>query len=54
MVTVIKKGTDKINIQKALESVRIQKGINAFQYCGKVKLEKEPLTIQKNLRNEWE
>lgn len=54
MVTVIKKGTDKISIQKAFESVSIRKGINAFKYCGKVKLEKDPLTIQKNLRNEWE
>jgi hypothetical protein len=54
MVTVIKKGADRINIQKALESVSVRKGMNAFRYCGKVKLEKEPLTIQKNLRNEWE
>ncbi|MGV3589613.1 MAG: hypothetical protein ACO1OF_21580 [Adhaeribacter sp.] len=53
MVTVIKKGADKINIQKALESIKIKKGLNAFKYCGKVKLEKEPLTIQKNFRNEW-
>jgi hypothetical protein len=54
MVTVIKKGADRTNIQKALESVRVRKGINAFKYCGKVKLEKEPLTIQKDLRDEWE
>jgi len=53
MVTVIKKGADKINIQKALESIKIKKGLNAFKYSGKVKLEKEPLTIQKNFRNEW-
>ncbi|WP_190277496.1 hypothetical protein [Adhaeribacter rhizoryzae] len=53
MVTVIKKGADKIIIQKALESIKIKKGLNAFKYCGKVKLEKEPLTIQKNFRNEW-
>ncbi|GEO05966.1 hypothetical protein AAE02nite_36300 [Adhaeribacter aerolatus] len=54
MITIIKKGADNINIQKALESVSIRKGVNAFKYCGKVNLEKEPLTIQKNLRNEWE
>ena len=54
MVTVIKKGEDKISIQKALKSVRVRKGINAFKYCGKVKLNEEPLTIQKNLRDEWE
>jgi len=54
MVTVIKKGADRINIQKALESVKVGEGINAFKYCGKVKLEKEPLTIQKKLRDEWE
>ena len=54
MVTVIKKGTDRISIQKALENISVRKGMNAFKYCGKVKLEKEPLMIQKNLRNEWE
>ncbi|QNF35618.1 hypothetical protein HUW51_23985 [Adhaeribacter swui] len=54
MVTVIKKGTDKTQIQKALESVSVLMGINAFAYCGKVKLEKEPLAMQKNLRHWWE
>jgi len=54
MVIVIKSGTDKTNIQKALDSVKVQKGLNAYKYCGKVHLEKNPLIIQKKLRNEWE
>jgi len=54
MVTIIRKGADKTNIQKALETVRLKKGMDALKYCGKVKLGKEPLTTQKNLRNEWE
>jgi hypothetical protein len=53
MVTIIKKGANKLNIQKALDAVTLRKGMDASKYCGKVKLEKEPLTIQKNLRDEW-
>jgi hypothetical protein len=54
MVTIIKKGTDKITIQKAFDSVITRKGMDAYKYCGKVKLEKDSLTIQKKLRDEWE
>jgi hypothetical protein len=53
MVTIIKRGAHKLNIQKALDSVTLRRGIDASKYCGKIKLEKEPLTIQKNLRDEW-
>ena len=54
MVTVIKKGSDKNNIRKALASIVVQSGIDAYKYCGKVKLKADPLIIQKNLRDEWE
>ena len=32
---------------------KIQK-INAFEYCGKIKLNKDALQIQKEMRDEWE
>lgn len=53
MVTIIKKGANKLNIQKALDNLTIKKGIQASKYCGKIKLAKDPLIIQKNLRDEW-
>ena len=54
MVTIIKKGFDKQNIQRLLANLKSKKGLNAFKYCGTVKLEKEPMVIQKSLRDEWE
>ncbi len=54
MVTIIKKGLDKQNIQKLLANLKTKKGLNAFKFCGVVKLANDPLAIQKSLRNEWE
>ena len=54
MVTIIKKGLDKQNIQRILANLKTKKGFNAYEYCGKVKLQKDPLAVQKALRDEWE
>ena len=57
MVNVLKYGTKKENIRLLLERLGKQekkKGIDAYKYCGLIKLKKNPLTIQKELRNEWE
>ena len=53
MVTVLKKGTSKKSIQKILQRIRIKNGLDAFKYCGIIKLKEDPLLIQKQMRNEW-
>lgn len=30
------------------------KGVNTKKYCGVIKLKKDPLDIQKEMRNEWQ
>lgn len=55
MVTVIKKGMKKKQISKLLEKNKSSqsKKLNIEKYCGILKLEIDPLEIQKKLRNEW-
>ena len=54
MVTVIKKGSDKKEIEEALSKLKSKKKFDAFKYCGTVKLKEDPLDIQKRMRDEWE
>ncbi|MGB3774366.1 MAG: hypothetical protein WA951_03845 [Leeuwenhoekiella sp.] len=54
MVTVIKKGSDKKEIEKALSNMKSERKFNAYKYCGTVKLKDDPLEIQKKMRDEWE
>jgi len=54
MVTILKKGTSKKSIQKILQKIRTKRGLDAFKYCGIIKLKEDPLLIQKQMRNEWE
>lgn len=56
MVTVIKSGANKQIIAKRLETLykAPKKGFDAKKFCGILKLEEDPLTIQKRLRDEWE
>ncbi len=54
MVTVIKKGSERKVIEKALSKIKSKKKFDAYKYCGKVKLKEDPLIIQKRMRNEWE
>ncbi len=54
MVTIIKAKTKKEKIKKLLSNA--EKSIdlfNASKYCGKIKLNDDPILIQKKLRNEW-
>lgn len=54
MVTIIKAKTKKEKIKQLL--LKAEKNINllkASKYCGKVKLNGNPLSIQKRLRDEW-
>ena len=41
MVTIIKKGSTKAIIQQLLKKVEIKKGLDAFKYCGVIKLKTE-------------
>ena len=58
MGMVLKKGTDKKSIEavfaKLMNRKRKSKGISAFKYCGIIKLDKDALSIQKDLRSEWD
>ena len=53
MVTIIKKGASKTAIKQLVQKVQIKKGIDAYKYCGVIKLKEHPIVIQKELRNEW-
>ena len=57
MVTILKKGATKKDIEAIEKSVFKEKssgGFNAKKYNGIISFKEDPLTIQKELRNEWE
>jgi len=53
MVTIIKKGTDKILIDMLLNKALKTKGVDTKKYCGVISLKEDPLVIQKRMRDEW-
>ena len=53
MVFILKKGTTKESIEILLRKVGSKKGVNTHKYCGILKLKKDALLIQKELRDEW-
>ncbi|MGZ5242885.1 MAG: hypothetical protein ACXWEY_09300 [Bacteroidia bacterium] len=54
MVTIIKKGIAKKDIEKIFREVKPRKKLDAKKYSGIIKLGEDPLEIQKKLRDEWE
>lgn len=56
MVTTLKYGSKDESLSKLLERLnkRSRRGINVKKYAGILKLDKDPLSIQKELRNDWE
>ncbi len=57
MVLVLKKGATSQEIaalEKKLYGNQVQSGFNAKKFNGVLKLNEDPLTIQKKLRDEWE
>jgi len=54
MATIIKKKSKRKEISKLFNKVISSKGVNTKKYCGVIKLTKDPLIIQKELRDEWE
>lgn len=56
MTFIIDKNTDKKEFVKLLNSFTKStksKGVDLSKHCGVIKLKKDPLQIQKELRNEW-
>ncbi len=56
MVAIIKQGSTKESINKLLKRVlsrKESKGIDAYKYCGVIKLKEDAMTIQERLRDEW-
>lgn len=53
MVTIIRKGTAKSRIMQILNKIRSRNGIDAYKYCGVIRLKNDALLIQKQMRGEW-
>lgn len=56
MVMTIKQGATKKSIENLLEKLKEElkpKGVDVYKYLGKINLEKDALSIQKDLRDEW-
>ena len=55
MVMTMKKGASEKSILRILKELQEQsnKGIDMKKYTGKIKLKKDALEIQKELRDEW-
>lgn len=57
MVTILKSGASKRDIQSVLKKLREQspkKGLDAYKHCGTVKFKEDGLILQKRWRDEWE
>lgn len=57
MKLILKKNADKKEvreIERKLSEKRSRRGFNAKKYNGVLFLKEDPLTIQKELRDEWE
>jgi hypothetical protein len=53
MVTVIKSSDSLDKIRKIIQAVDDKSGVDTEKYCGTIKLKKDPVIIQKELRDEW-
>jgi hypothetical protein len=56
MVIVIKKTDTKRSIQKKLNKLKspeLRKKLDAYKFLGAVKINGDPVKIQKKLRDEW-
>jgi len=56
MIEIIKKGSTNEDVNKRLEALNknLSKGFKASEFCGILKLDQDPLALQKRLRSEWE
>lgn len=54
MTLVIKKSSDKAQINKIWKQIEHKSKLDVSGFCGVLKLDKSPLAIPKELRDEWE
>ena len=57
MVTIIQKGTSREAMQTLLAKrlqKRSRKGVDVKKYAGSIQLKQDPVSLQKQWRNEWE
>ncbi len=57
MVTIIQKGTSREALQSLLAErlkKRSRKGVDVKKYAGTIQLKHDPVSLQKQWRNEWE
>ena len=58
MTTTLRKGSTEEEIARLLEDLnsraKAKGGLDAKKYCGILKMDIDPLEIQKDLRDEWE
>ena len=54
MVITIKRGDSKETIDKKLSKLSKKKGFQAHKFLGKVKVDGDPLEIQRKMRDGWE
>jgi hypothetical protein len=54
MVITIKKGDSKKTIERKLSKLSKKKGFPAHKFLGKIKVDGDPLEIQRKMRDEWE
>lgn len=56
MTVILEKNTDKKQFTKILDKMNAKKTDNKFNvanFCGVLNLSKDPLVMQKEMRNEW-
>ena len=55
MVTTIRRGDDKKVIEERLKLIykNLNSGFDARKFCGIIKINDNPKSIQKRLRDEW-
>ena len=49
-----RKSNNKITHIRGKNKLNGAKGVNTLKYCGVIKLNEDPLIIQKRLRDEWQ
>lgn len=53
MVLVLKKGTSKKEIETLNKKIKSKNHLDLKKYSGIIKLNEDPLKIQKKMRDEW-
>jgi len=53
MVTILKRGISKKTWQNRINHLKMRRKLDAYKYCGILKINMDPVTIQNALRDEW-